>query len=368
LPMEIPKPTVLYLDDQPGNLTVFRANFRKHATVVTTTDPQEALRLLDERDFALVISDQRMDAMSGSEFLAKVRERHPDTIRMLLTAFSDFDAVVSAINEGAIARFIRKPWDREDLLATIIAANELYWSRRENKALTDKLLHRERLAAIGQVTAGLVHELGNMANKLSVASEIQEYWGTDEDMTREFQILRSGISGIRVLLESLRLYSKGGGELVPKPQPLELGEMLSTWMTMLRMFPHVRDLATLTYEPSDQEFPVYIDAKMIEQVIVNLVKNGAEAAGEQGHVKLSTELGEQGVVHIHVDDTGPGVPDAVATKIWDAFYSTKGDHGTGLGLMMCRKIMEAHEGHLDFANRAEGGCRFTITLPMKTVY
>jgi signal transduction histidine kinase len=363
---EVPKPTVLYLDDQPGNLTVFRANFRRHAKVVTTTDPQEALRLLDENEFSLVISDQRMDAMSGSEFLAEVRKRHPDTIRMLLTAFSDFDAVVSAINDGEIARFIRKPWEREDLLATIIAANELYWSRRENKLLTDKLLHRERLAAIGQVTAGLVHELGNMTNKLSVATEIQEFWGTGEDMTREFQILKSGITGIQVLLETLRIYSKGGGELEPRPQLLELGEMLSTWMTMLKMFPHVRDLATLTYDPNPQELPVRIDPKMIEQVIVNLVKNGAEAAGEGGNVRLSTEAGD-GVVHIHIDDDGPGIPPEVGAKVWEAFYSTKGDHGTGLGLMMCKRIMAAHEGELGFVNRAEGGCRFTITLPLTPI-
>ncbi len=359
---EIPRPKVLYLDDQPGNITVFRANLRRYAEIHTTTDPEEALELLRTQEFPIVISDQRMDDMSGSAFLTKARHIQPGTVRMVLTAYSDFDALVEAINEGQVARFIRKPWERQDMLAILVSANELYWRRKENEALTLQLLHRERLAAIGQVTAGLVHELGNMANKLSVASEIQEFWSSGEDLTREFEILMSGVGGIRVLLETLRLYSKGGEELTPDPQLVEINGMVEHWMTMLRLFPHVRDVSELDFVPAKEPIEAMLDTKMIEQVMVNLVKNGAEAAGVGGAVHLSAErVGNRALIHVH--DNGPGIPERIGAKVWDAFYSTKGAHGTGLGLMMCRRIIDAHGGLIRFENPPVGGCRFTIEIP-----
>ncbi len=360
---DIPRPKVLYLDDQAGNLTVFRANMRRYVDMVTTTDPEEAMEHLRKEEFPIIISDQRMEQMSGATFLTRAREIQPDSQRMLLTAYSDFEALVEAINDGQVARFIRKPWERDDMLATLVSANELYWNRRENQALTAKLLHRERLAAIGQVTAGLVHELGNMANKLSVASEIEEYWKTGEDLTREFEILMSGVTGIQVLLETLRLYSKGGAELVPQKRKVELNGLVDHWMTMLKLFPHVRDLATLAFERTEPgPIEAIVDTKMIEQVMVNLVKNGAEAAGEGGVVTLTVRRVDERVL-VEVVDNGPGITPEIAPKIWDAFYSTKGDHGTGLGLMMCQRIIEAHEGRIGFENLAEGGCCFTIDLP-----
>lgn len=361
-PDTVPRPKVLYVDDQRGNLTVFRANLKKYADITTTTSVAEALQLLRDEEFPIIISDQRMDEMLGASFLAKARDLQPASMRMLLTAYSDFDAIVEAINAGQICRFIKKPWEREDLLATLIHANELYWRRKENEALTRKLLHRERLAAIGQVTAGIVHELGNMANKLSVADEIREFWNTDEDLTREFEILNSGVQGIRLLLETLRLYSKGGTELEPVRRAVELNALVDNWMTMLRLFPHVKDVKSLRFSPYEEPIRVAVDVTMIEQVMVNLVKNGAEAAGPGGDVHLT--LGVDGErAFIHVQDTGPGVPDEAASRIWDGFYSTKGEHGTGLGLMMCRRIVDAHGGDLSFVNLPEG-CRFTLALPL----
>ena len=359
---EIPRPKVLYLDDQQGNITVFRANLRRYADIFATTDPEEALALLRQEEFPIIISDQRMDEMSGSTFLTLAKKIQPHSVRMVLTAYSDFEALVQAINEGEVNRFIRKPWERQDMLSTLVSANELYWQRKENEVLTAQLLHRERLAAIGQVTAGLVHELGNMANKLSVASEIEEYWRSGEDLTREFEILMSGVGGIRVLLETLRLYSKGGQELSASPQRIEVNHMVEQWMTMLRLFPHVRDVSVLEFEAAPESIEAMLDPKMIEQVMVNLVKNGAEAAGVGGEVHLTVSARDGGVI-IGVRDNGPGIPPEIGAKVWDAFYSTKGDHGTGLGLMMCRRIIDAHGGRIRFENLESGGCLFTIELP-----
>ncbi len=361
-PPDEPRPRVLYVDDQQGNLTVFKANLKAFVDIKTATSAEEALQLLENEEFPIIISDQRMTGMSGSDFLAEVRRRHPDTIRMLLTAYTDFDAVVDAINEGQIARFIRKPWERDDMLATIINASKLYWRTRENRALTMQLLHRERIAAIGQLTSGLVHELGNMTNKLTVVQDIREAWGTDEDVTREFEILQSGVDGIRMMLETLRIYARGGDELVAVTEPVDLDQLMRAWMPMVKIFPHVRELKRLEYHPVGAPVRAEVDVKKIEQVVVNLVKNAGEAAGPGGTVVVSLE--ERGDrIAIHIRDDGPGIPPASRERIWEAFYTTKGKSGTGLGLLMCRKIVDAHKGSVDFVNNPDRGCTFTVEVP-----
>ena len=128
------RPRVLYVDDQVGNLTVFRASLRAAADICTAGSGQEALAMMAEAPYPIVISDQRMDGMTGSELLTQIRKRYPSTVRILLTAYSDFNALTEAINEGRIARFVRKPWNREEMFAIIQDAWTLHQQVRQRRA------------------------------------------------------------------------------------------------------------------------------------------------------------------------------------------------------------------------------------------
>ncbi|MGZ3420187.1 MAG: ATP-binding protein [Polyangiales bacterium] len=355
---------VLYVDDQQGNLVVFKATFKKFVDVVTANSGKEALALLERDEFPVVISDQKMgDEMNGSQLLAEVRKRWPDSVRMLLTAYTDFDAVVAAINDGQIARFITKPWERQDLLGTILSACELYWKTKENKNLTEQLLHRERLAAIGQVTSGLVHELANIAAVLSIAEDLQEDLKKGMDITKDIEILQGGIEKFMVLVESLRIYSKGGGAVHVSTQVVDLSEAIENMLVVLRLFPQVKQLKKLELVPCAEKVVVPIDVKKIEQVIVNVVKNGAESTKPgEGEVTIAIRSATTDVF-VEITDNGPGIPPPAWKKIWEGFYSTKGEKGTGLGLAMCRKIMEAHGGSISFENLPRGGCTFSLRIP-----
>jgi diguanylate cyclase (GGDEF)-like protein len=110
--------TVLYVDDEPHNLDAFQRAFFDADfidEVLTTTSAEEGLRLVTEKDIAVVVSDQRMPGMTGTEFLARVLERRPDTMRLILTAYTDVRDVIDSINRGHIYHFITKPWDAEEL-------------------------------------------------------------------------------------------------------------------------------------------------------------------------------------------------------------------------------------------------------------
>jgi len=113
------RPTVLFVDDEERILRTLVILFRPHFEVLSTTDPQEALLWLSTRDVHVLVSDQRMPLMSGSELLARAREISPVTVRILLTGYSDLDAAIEAVNGGEIWRYLNKPWTIETIQATL---------------------------------------------------------------------------------------------------------------------------------------------------------------------------------------------------------------------------------------------------------
>src|SRR3984885_1383580 len=111
---------VLFVDDEPNVLEGIQRTLRKQVELQTASSGAEALRLIAETGpFALVISDMRMPAMNGAQFLAKVREQEPDTVRMILSGHADLDATIAAVNEGHIYRFLSKPCPSDMLLGAV---------------------------------------------------------------------------------------------------------------------------------------------------------------------------------------------------------------------------------------------------------
>lgn len=111
---------ILYMDDQEQNLNSFKALFRKDFTLFCFKDIKEAIAFLEESIVHIVISDQRMPDVDGVDFLKLVKEKHPGTIRMLTSAYSDMQSVVNAINLSGIQKYVNKPWDYEKLKNDIV--------------------------------------------------------------------------------------------------------------------------------------------------------------------------------------------------------------------------------------------------------
>ncbi len=130
---------VLYVDDEENNLLSFRAAFRREFHVHTAVSGMEALELLSSNEVHVVITDQRMPAMTGVEFLQQVIPLYPDPIRILLTGYSDINAVIDAINKGEVYRYLTKPWDTEFLKTSIRQAYEVFRLRKENQRLVEEL-------------------------------------------------------------------------------------------------------------------------------------------------------------------------------------------------------------------------------------
>src|SRR4051812_42751386 len=132
------KYNVLYVDDEEDNLVVFRSAFRRFFRIFTATSGAEGLDIMEKEDISLIITDQRMPNMTGIQFLQQLPEE-PENIRMILTGFSDVEAIIEAINTGKVYRYITKPWDKDELKITIDNAMEALSLRRRNRQLIHEL-------------------------------------------------------------------------------------------------------------------------------------------------------------------------------------------------------------------------------------
>lgn len=120
------KYSLLYVDDEATNLRVFKSNFRKYFKVFTTTNPLEGIEILKENDIQVIVTDQRMPEMTGTEFLEKILPDHPDVIKIILTGFTDIEAIKDGINRCGIYKYITKPWNFEEMKAVLERGLESY--------------------------------------------------------------------------------------------------------------------------------------------------------------------------------------------------------------------------------------------------
>ncbi|WP_226389867.1 response regulator [Penaeicola halotolerans] len=138
--MSADKINILYVDDEVNNLHSFKAAFRKDYNVFVAESGLEGQKILAENPIEIIITDQRMPGMTGVEFLETIIPLYPEPIRILLTGYTDIQAVIDAINKGQVYHYITKPWEEQYLKNIIKNAYEMFALRKENKELTKSLI------------------------------------------------------------------------------------------------------------------------------------------------------------------------------------------------------------------------------------
>ncbi len=213
------RPRILIVDDEEAILETMTFTFMDLYDVLTTADPKEAISILEENDpVAVVITDQRMPGMTGVELLKQVYERHPETVRIILTGFADTDATIKAINDGHIYGYINKPWEPDELKTIVRRAVELHELAMENRRLVEDLrnanaflaavMDRLRTGAIAVDRDGIVRAVNKPA---------EAFIGLDEDIRGrpiDEVLERKGLGQLVSTVRSLREESGGSFEEV----------------------------------------------------------------------------------------------------------------------------------------------------------
>lgn len=372
-PVDYRQYPILYVDDEKNNLTVFRLAFSDEFTIRTAQSPLEALAVLEKEKIAVLLADQRMPGMTGTALAETVKERFPDVVRMLVTAYVDSSAAVDAINRGEVYRFISKPWREEEMRATLRAAVDVAAMGRRVGELQMQMLRNERLASLGFATAGVSHDMKTPLSTLSLGldllgrmvgrlpSESEEDKGTMQEITRILADCREANRQLRDLVEEIRCKLKEAPARMEKLDPLHLAHS-----TLRLCRPEILARAQLLIEK--EEAPeIRGDPVQLGQVLLNLLINAAQSIPEEtpSTPKIRLSVGEEdGWAVWEVEDNGRGIPQDQQSKLFEPFYTTRaGEGGTGLGLAIVRDIVDRHGGRIELASQIGRGTTIRVLLP-----
>jgi two-component system sensor histidine kinase/response regulator len=353
---------LLYVDDQRENHVVFRAAFGEHFNILEASSAREALDLFDAHEIPVMVADQRMPDVTGVELCVAVRRYFPQTIRMILTGYTDSDAMMAAINEGQVYSFITKPWERETLFSVLVRGFEAYDLVMSNTALSERLTQAERCAALGRCAAGIAHEMRNQLFILPLVELIENKYREHAELVELARIARLTQGRLEELIDEVKNFVRKDTEDCRKI-PTNLGQLTREAVSLAGMHESIpkRSLKLMV----QAEPVVHCNKAKIQQMIFNLLENAAEAVKPHENPEIRVTVAQDGsAASLSVQDNGSGIAPAHLEKIWEPFFTTKDSKGTGLGLDMCRRTVEAHGGTIACDSRLGEGSTFVVRLPL----
>jgi len=232
---------------------------------------------------------------------------------------------------------------------------------RLNDELADKnreLARRERLAALGQLAAGLSHEVRNPLGGIALYASMLER--DLADRPREIDVVRKISGAVRSLDRLVGEILEFAQEGVLECQETAFGAVLQPVLENLSPWLTGRDVVVHQTLGAD-EAPLWCDVSRMQRVILNILVNAVQAMGEYGQIVISASRTTEGT-RIEISDTGPGIPDDRIEKIFDPFFTTRSS-GTGLGLAIVHQIVAGHGGRVSVSNREKSGALFVIEMP-----
>ncbi len=372
---------ILLVDDEEGIRKVLDISLSDSGFKVFTAESgKEALDIFRKMRPPIVLTDIKMPGMDGIELLQKIKEESPDTEVIMITGHGDMELAIRSLKYDA-TDFITKPINDDALEIALKRANEKITLRAKLKEYTEnlellveektkKLLETERLAAIGQTVGGLAHAIKNIAGGLTGGAFVLEK-GIDlhnEKYLHEgWDMVKGNLARIKGMALDLLSYTK---ERDPDYQLLDPNSLAQEIADL--MLPRARENdVSLEVESDESLLQVWLDPEGIHRCLLNLVTNAIDACINiditqgQGRVLLRTLKTEGWAVEFQVVDNGCGMDEETKEKIFRRFFSTKGSRGTGLGLMITKKIIDEHEGAIEFDSEKGKGTRFIIRLPEK---
>jgi len=226
------------------------------------------------------------------------------------------------------------------------------------KSLTEQLIRADRLAAMGELTAGVAHEVRNPLGIIRASVQLMEDAECGgERVSEAAAVIKQEIDRLDRVIKALLDF---GRPAQPAMRPVEVRQVLQDVALFSRTFAS-RGRVEIVEEYGEGVPEVMADPEQLKQVFVNLISNAVQAMSDGGTLTISTGT-DGGFVFVRFTDDGPGIPAEILGKVFDPFVSTR-DEGTGLGLTIAHRIVDDHDGHIDVTSEQGAGTVFTVWLP-----
>ncbi len=351
---------VLYIDDEVNNLHAFKALFRKDYEIFIAESAEEGTALLAKEQIHVIICDQRMPGMTGVEFFESILQKYPHPIRILLTGYTDIQAVVEAINRGQIYRFIDKPWDQQVLAVAIQNAYEIYHTKfllREQNIQLQKA-YEELDKFVYSASHDLRAPLASILGIIKVARTDDE-----KKMPDYIDMIDHTVNRMDAFVQNIIKYYRSN-RLDVEINHINFENLINDLLFDLDA--HIKD-TNIQYLKEISE-PVYIrsDESRIRIIINNILLNAIKFHDEHTtsktiYVRVKTDLTGS---TIEVEDNGIGIEPELQDKIYDMFF--RGVHknaGSGVGLYVAKEALKKINGSIQVESSPGVGTKFIVQIP-----
>ena len=378
---ELTTAKILIVDDEPTNLRLLERLLEAtgYPNLESTTDSRRVVELYRAFRPDLILLDLRMPHPDGIAVLEQLKAEIPADEYLpilILTADVTLEAKHRALAAGA-KDFVTKPLDQLEILLRIgnlLHTRRLYLALEAQKRSleetvrdrTDRLLQSEKVAAMGSLLAGLAHELNNPLTVILGSAQLLRLFANDtEALARRVDSIGGAAHRcVRIVRNFLSL----ARQRTPERTDVRLHDVVQGAVELLAYELRLDDVEVAVDIPED--LPILsADPHQLHQVLVNLITNAHQAMRRSPQPRriafTARHDAPRGRIRLEVTDTGPGVPQALQAKIFEPFFTTKPTgEGTGLGLSLCRGMIEEHGGTIELDSEPGRGSRFTIELPL----
>jgi len=361
---------VLYVDDEQENLTGLKFTLYKDFNIFTALNKKQAFDILDQNYIKVVISDQRMPNISGIELLKLIKSKYPDIILILMTGYTDLQAIIDAINEVGIYKYIAKPWEKEDLKLIINNAIKSYNLVKENnKLIIDLKTAKEKAEESDKLKTAFLtnisHEIRTPLNSLLGFVNIMLEENKDNVRYKQFfdfinEASQSLLSTIERVVEL--------AELETQATKLELSKIdIHSFLNGIReevskseIYKSKKIELKINFK-NDSSPAITSDLRRLNEIFKIVLDNSLKFT-EKGFIKIKYNIENENITFI-IEDTGIGIRkedlEHVFERYWKAYYKTKLYKGLGIGLTIAKNYINLLKGTVEIESE-EG--KFTKTI------
>lgn len=360
------KPLIMLIDDDEPNLKVLQGLLKRSYNTVLCNSAASALEMLDTmpapEQIKVIVSDQRMPNMTGVEFFEHVKDLLPDTVRIILTGYTDVRAIIDSINKAKIYQFISKPCQPPDLLISVMRACELYDMRIKLRE-SDKL-KREFINTIR-------HELRTPMNGIQGGIELIKDRSAELGQAEFISIIEESAMQMMGMVTSILDFTAfESGDLENRRVLTDFKSAFDELVEHYRLQAAAGSVA-FRYQPLSESLRTEIDFGKLQKILDYILVN-AQKFTPSGFVEFSVnkEQSESALwLNLQVRDSGIGIPADKLDYIFDMFTQVDGSYsrkygGLGVGLALAKKLASMLDGHITVSSTLGQGSCFNVRIPI----
>ncbi len=368
--------SLLYVDDEESNLRIFKNTFRRKFNIYTATSAREGMKILDNNEIDLVLSDQRMPEMTGVEFLRYTLNKHPKPNRILITGYSDLEAIENAINHARIFQYIPKPWNEEHLMKVIDDALRIYQLEKENEEQKQELIRAKDKAEASdrlktEFINNLSHEIRTPMNGIIGFSNLLNKANLSEEKKEEYVriIQNSGRRLLKIIDNILEISQLGTKQVGVKIEKIKLNNFCNDLHSIFSIEAGKKEIPLyLHLGQKNDEVIISSDGTKLSSILSQLLENALKFT-EKGRIDFGYEIIND-ELHFYVKDTGRGIKPENFEEVFKKFvqeYKEQPDAvgGLGLGLAIAKEHAEIIGGKLSIESEPGKGAKFSLMLPFQ---